>query len=217
MPAAVNDDFFNQKTNPKAAVTFREHAMAMMREVSKRKRKPIASRTLANWRSSLNNWLLPALGDLPLSQVNNASVKPLIGKMAKDLKPYTVQDHRTLIKLMVASAVDSEGEQLYPVKWNHHFLDVPIVNRREVNSPSFSTEIMCGLARWRNRRARTIFILCGASGLRIGEALGLDLSKHISEDFRTLRIEQKVLHSKIEGTPENRELLSGNRPRPASR
>lgn len=128
--SGANDDFFSRKTNPKAAVTFRERAVAMMREVAKRKRKPLAPRTLALWRSSLNNWLHPALGDLPLSQVNNATVKPLVTKMAKELKANSIRDHLCLIKLVVASAVDSEGEQLYPVKWNYDFMDVPVVVSR---------------------------------------------------------------------------------------
>ncbi len=43
-----------------------------------------------------------------------------------------------------------------------------------------------------------VFILCGAAGLRIGEALGLEIDKHISPDFLTLSIEQKARHGKIE-------------------
>ena len=43
-----------------------------------------------------------------------------------------------------------------------------------------------------------VFILCGAAGLRIGEALGLEIGKHISEDFLTFSIAQKVRHCKVE-------------------
>jgi integrase len=57
---------------------------------------------------------------------------------------------------------------------------------------------MSGLARSKNPTTRRIFILCGAAGLRIGEALGIDISKHISPDFRTLIIEQKARNCKIE-------------------
>ena len=41
-------------------------------------------------------------------------------------------------------------------------------------------------------------ILCGAAGLRIGEALGIEIDKHISSDFLTLDIQQKVRRGKIE-------------------
>jgi integrase len=57
---------------------------------------------------------------------------------------------------------------------------------------------MSGLARWKNPTTRMIFILFGAAGLRIGEALGIDISKHISSDFRTVTIEQKARNCKIE-------------------
>ena len=43
-----------------------------------------------------------------------------------------------------------------------------------------------------------IFILCGAAGLRIGEALGIEIDKHISSDFLTISIKQKVHHGRVE-------------------
>jgi integrase len=43
-----------------------------------------------------------------------------------------------------------------------------------------------------------LFILLAASGLRIGEALGLEIDKHIADDWTTLLIRQKVRHCKVE-------------------
>ena len=43
-----------------------------------------------------------------------------------------------------------------------------------------------------------IFILCGAAGLRIGEALGIEIDKHISPDFLTISVKQKVHHGRVE-------------------
>ncbi len=43
-----------------------------------------------------------------------------------------------------------------------------------------------------------LFILCGSAGLRIGEALGIEIDKHISSDFSTLSIRQKARHCRIE-------------------
>lgn len=57
---------------------------------------------------------------------------------------------------------------------------------------------MTGLATWKYQRERTVFILCGATGLRIGEALGLEIDKHVSSDFQTLTIAQKIRHCKVE-------------------
>ncbi len=40
--------------------------------------------------------------------------------------------------------------------------------------------------------------LLGGTGLRAGEALGLEVGKHISDDFGTLYIRQKVRRGKLE-------------------
>jgi integrase len=48
-----------------------------------------------------------------------------------------------------------------------------------------------------------LLILCGAAGLRIEEALGLEIGKHFSEDFRALTIAQKVRHCVLEDRLKN--------------
>jgi len=57
---------------------------------------------------------------------------------------------------------------------------------------------MSRLAAWKHKRERLVFILCGASGARIGNCLGLEIDKHISPDFRTIALKQRVHHGRIE-------------------
>jgi integrase len=47
-------------------------------------------------------------------------------------------------------------------------------------------------------REQMLFVLLGATGMRIGEALGLEIEKHISSDFSTLHIRQKVWRGQIQ-------------------
>jgi hypothetical protein len=75
---------------------------------------------------------------------------------------------------------------------------MPIVEQSKQNTPSFLAEVMTGLANWKKPRERMLFILCGAGGLRIGEALGAEIDKHISSDFLTISIRHKARHCKIE-------------------
>jgi hypothetical protein len=35
------------------------------------------------WKGCLNNWINPNIGDLPLSEVNNAVLKTLVAKMSE--------------------------------------------------------------------------------------------------------------------------------------
>jgi len=103
-----------------------------------------------------------------------------------------------VVKMVVASAVDEQGEEVYPRKWNHEFIDLPVVEKDRQNTPSFSSDVMTGLARWKKERERMIFVLCGAGGFRVGEALGIEIDKHISPDFLTIFVQQKIHHGRAE-------------------
>jgi hypothetical protein len=51
-----------------------------------------------------------------------------------------------VVKMVVASAVDEQGEQIYPRKWNHEFIDLPVVEQGKQNTPCFSAEVMTGFS-----------------------------------------------------------------------
>jgi integrase len=199
---ADTEEYFNKVAKPqqqKAGVTFQEQAEIWLAQCRKRKRKPVADSTLSWWRDCLDNWLNPSLGNVPLSAVNNGVMKQLVATMLKGgLSAKTINSYAQVAKSIVASAVDAEGEQLFPRKWNQEFIDLPIVDEEEQNTPSFDAKVMSGLARWQHRNEQMLFILCGATGERIGEALGIEIDKHISPDFLTINIKQKVRHCKME-------------------
>ncbi|MFY9645055.1 MAG: tyrosine-type recombinase/integrase [Terriglobales bacterium] len=192
-------EYFNKVVERKVAWTFREQASCWIESVRKRKRKPVAPSTMEDWERVLKNWLNPHFGDLPLSEINNGAMKKLVTTMSKaGLSAKTIETYTGVAKMVVASAVNSEGEQLYPRKWNHEFIDMPVVEQSKQNTPTFSSDVMTGLASWKKARERMLFIVCGAAGLRIGEALGIEIDKHISSDFLTISIRQKARHCKIE-------------------
>jgi integrase len=43
-----------------------------------------------------------------------------------------------------------------------------------------------------------LYVLLGATGLRFGEAIGLEIDKHISDDFSTVHIRQKVWNGRVQ-------------------
>jgi hypothetical protein len=85
----------------------------------------------------------------------------------------------------------------YIAKWNHEFIDLPVVEKDKQNTPSFSSDVMTGLARWKKERERMIFVLCGAGGFRVGEALGIEIDKYISPDFLTIFVQQTLSNRKF--------------------
>jgi integrase len=197
---ADTEEYFEKVVVANLGTTFRQQAKWWVEYMRTRKRKPVASATLDAWEDCLRNWLNPELGDAPLESVNNLAVKLLVAKMVASgkLGPKSINNYVQVVKMVVASAVNENGEQIHTRKWNHEFIDLPVVDKNKQNAPSISSEIMKGLAAWKKKRERVLFILCGAAGLRISEALGLEIDKHVSEDCQTLFVRQKARGSKIE-------------------
>ena len=72
----------------------------------------------------LDKWLLPNIGDTLLQDVNNKTVKELVEKMVDaKLAPKSIDNYVGLVKVIVASAIDENGEEIYPRKRNHEFID----------------------------------------------------------------------------------------------
>jgi integrase len=133
-----------------------------------------------------------------LGEVKHSTVKPLISAMSEaGLSAGTIDVDFRLVKRVVASYEDEQGEPIFVRRWSPEFLDLPIIEQHSLNRPCFDEETVNMLARWRFPRERMFFILAAASGGRANELLGLDICQHISPDFSTLRIERQVSRGRI--------------------
>jgi hypothetical protein len=91
----------------------------------------------------------------------------------------------------MASAVNEDGVELFPRKWNDEFIDAPFVKSQ--NQPTTSGEKLVTILARASGQYRTLYaLLAGCGPLRAGEGLGLEVGKHISPDFRTLYVQQKA-------------------------
>lgn len=165
----------------------------------------MAESTIEDWERTLRNWINPHIGDCPVSEVNNSVLKRLVVVMSNaGLSAKTIENYIQVPKMVVAAVLDEDGNQVYPRKWNHDFIDMPIVEEAEQNRPSLSSEIMTGLAHYHRPREQMIFIVSGAGGLRIGETLGIEIDKHLSADCSTISIEQKARRGRVENPVKTR-------------
>lgn len=186
--AGVNDP--QQFIESTAVVTFREQARTFLRQKTMSKRRPIKPATLCTWQNCVDKWLNPNLGDTSLSSINNAALKGLVEKMHKaGLAPKSILNYTGLVKLVVASAKNDEGEQRFPRKWDSEFMDLPIIKQQR--QPTFTPDTVSAIVNRSDGQERMLFALLAGTGLRVGEALGLEL-QHISEDFRTIFVRQSV-------------------------
>jgi integrase len=89
--------------------------------------------------------------------------------------------------------VDEDGMETYPRNWRKMGLVIPKVNRRKQRRPCFTKDVMNHLANSLTveRKMRMLFVLCGATGLRLGEALGIRVEKILDGGSRII-IDQKA-------------------------
>ena len=120
-------------------VTFKEQAKWFLQEAVSRKRNPIKPATFSSWTYSLNKWLIPHFGGAQLATITNSNVRGLVEKFYRHgLSAQSITTYVNLVKLVVASAIDENGEQVFPRKWNSTYLHMPLI--RNQRQPSFTPE-----------------------------------------------------------------------------
>jgi site-specific recombinase XerD len=70
-------------------------------------------------------------------------------------------------------------------------MDLPIVEYSEQKRPSLKANAVSGLISVSAGQEQALYVLLAATGMRISEALGLEV-RHIINDGRTVKIEQQV-------------------------
>jgi integrase len=180
-----------------AGQTLRQQAEVWLANAQKRKRKPVKPATLSNWVYLLNKHVNPVLGDLPLADVGNAAMKRLVETLsAAKLAPASIRNICNVVKLCVASAVNDEGEQRFPRRWNAEWIDAPAITN--LHQPVFTSEQVGNIVAKAEGKYRVLFALLAGTGMRAGEALGLEIGKHISEDCSVISVKQSLWHTQIQ-------------------
>jgi hypothetical protein len=71
----------------------------------------------------LDKWILPNLGNRLLSEVGNGALRYFVEILSvAGLAPKTIINVVVVVKMVVASAVNEEGDKIYPRAWNHEFI-----------------------------------------------------------------------------------------------
>jgi len=182
---------------PSLGVTFRQQAETYLEWVTMRDREPI--RDISTIRGALNKWILPVIGDLPLSQVHNGTVKAVVDRMKQfrsavggTLSPRTIGLYVSLVGRVVASLKNREtGEPIYNRKWDSTFMDLPILVHKAQRRPSLKADAITQLVNGSEGDEQSLYVLLAAAGLRVSEALALETRQFINAG-RTIEIRQQV-------------------------
>jgi integrase len=183
---------FNEVVQQDTGTTLREQSVVWLHQLQHRKRKPIRNSYAVTIEGAIDNWILPAIGGLPLASVDNLSVKPLIEKMSSaGLKPRTVNNYIEHVKQVVESLKGPNGEPIHHRKWDAERMDLPIVEHAEQKRPSLRADAISKLIMRSGGQEQALNILLAATGMRISEALALE-THHFTNSGRTITVEQQV-------------------------
>jgi len=91
--------------------------------------------------------------------------------------PSTLADHILVIKLIISSATDAEGEELFPRTWKRRVINAPRVERDKQHTPCLTRdEVEALLRKAKTEQERLMYaFLCG-SGLRVSEVQAVRVS-----------------------------------------
>lgn len=174
-------------------VTFRNQAKMYLHWIQNRNRERI--KDTSSIEAALNKWILPEIGDLPLSDVHNLTVKPLVDKMKKANPPLsarTVNKYVEYVRLIVASLRDGRtGEPIHRRKWDSSVMDLPVVTAKKQRRPTFQLDAVNQLVSTSQGDEQALYVLLAATGMRISEALALE-TKHVTNDGSTIQVCQQV-------------------------
>ncbi len=89
-------------------------------------------------------------------------------------------------------------QRVFNVEWDHEYIEMPVVNPQKQRRPSFTGDVVTAIVENTDeQKYRVLFALLASSGLRFGEALGLNIN-NISPDCSTIKIVQKAWGSEVQ-------------------
>jgi integrase len=150
-----------------------EQSERFIRQITNRKRAPARLATLKTFQNRLNSVILPRLGEMDLSVIENGVVRSFIADISKELAPTTVTATLSLLKAVIASAVDENGNRTYNRTWNADFIDAPLISKANLNAPIIPSRTLLEALGKAQGVDKPLYAILAGTGLRIGECLAL--------------------------------------------
>lgn len=156
---------------------FRELAEAWLIKLQKRlelgKLKPAS---LAAFTSRVRTHAIPALGEFDVELVRNGKVREFAEALAVKLGPKSVRENVAVVKMVLQSYVDSDGEYLLDLgKWRASFIFENVKDVTNQKRPTISREALSAIIANLDLKScdRVFVALAASTGLRRGELLAV--------------------------------------------
>lgn len=135
----------------------------------------IKAASLSTFEQRVRAHLLPALGDLDIELIRNGVVKAFAENLAVKLGPKTTRECVTLVKMILESHVDPDGEPILDLKWRSAFIFEGVRDVGKQKQQTIRSDKLNAILRNQEikHRDRVLIALAGSTGLRISELLAL--------------------------------------------
>lgn len=181
-----------------------------MQQLETRKRRPAAPATIATYRSGLDRWILPRLGQVELAAVKNGVLRSFVAELAAEhLAPASINLWTNAVKAIIASAVNQDGEALYDRKWDNDFIDLPVLAPGSQKQPTVDAASAQRAISTAEPLQAALYALLAGTGMRIAEALALrmadtqNFTAWLPED-RLIRVRTQVYRNQERMVPKTK-------------
>ena len=179
-------------------LTFKVAAASWLNYSSTRRRNPIRENTRRIYGHCLTRWIYPVVGELPLAELKSIQAKKVVDRLVEHRASASVVTNAIMLMQQVIESVkDADGQPVYAWKLDRDVMDAPVVIAKETKA--FTSDEITEIIERASGQYRVLFALLAATGLRIGEALAVEIGADkattttLSSDCRVLYVQTQLL------------------------
>src|ERR1700680_3416017 len=103
----------------------------------------------------------------------------------------SIVEYFSVMQKVVKSAVDKKLKPIYQREWDFSAVCLPKVNPKNQHRSTLSRKEASDIVSNAGGKYRVLFAVLAGTGLRISEALGLEVGKHLSKDCSIITVNQQ--------------------------
>jgi len=165
--------------------------------VHSKKRTQIIANTIDSYSTAVV-YLNEQIGDMPLASIDNPEAKALITTMksvGKDgrrrFSDSTISYYFRIMRQVIASQMDEKFRPVHRREWNLAAIGLPRVNPKNQRRPTMTPKEMTTLLGKAEGQYLMIYFLNLVTGMRISEAVAIEIDKHIEPDCSIIYVRQQ--------------------------
>jgi integrase len=172
-------------------------AMTSGEVVNSKKRTQIIANTIDSYSTAIA-YLNGQIGDIPLASIDNPEAKELITTMKSAVKngkrrfsDSTISYYFRIMRQVIASQIDEKLRPIHHREWNLAAIGLPRVNPKNQRRPTMTRKEMTALLDKAEGQYLMIYFLSLVTGMRISEAVAVEIDKHIEPDCSIIYVRQQ--------------------------